>query len=70
MGQAAQQQELSPGAKKVINNMRSESGVEFAPWMKIDAEAIARAEKERKERKARQGNAEERRRDGARPAGC
>jgi len=45
---------LSPGAKKVYNNMRSESGVEFAPWMKIDAEAIAKAEKERKERKARQ----------------
>lgn len=52
--QAAQKTELSAGAKKVINNMKSESGVEFAPWMKIDAEAIARADKERKERKARQ----------------
>uniref|UniRef100_A0A6U5EDM8 Uncharacterized protein n=1 Tax=Calcidiscus leptoporus TaxID=127549 RepID=A0A6U5EDM8_9EUKA len=51
---AEEQKELSSGAKKVINNMRSETGVEFAPWMKIDPEAIARAEKERKERKARQ----------------
>ncbi len=33
--------------------MRSaETGVEFAPWMKIDAEAIARAKKEREARKA------------------
>lgn len=48
--------ELSLEAKKVQNKMRaggSESGVEFAPWMKVDAEAIARAEKERKARKER-----------------
>jgi len=52
-----QQQGMSTGAKKVINNMRSESGVEFAPWMKIDPEAIARAEKERKARLERAANA-------------
>mmetsp|Transcript_15149 Transcript_15149/g.46231 ORF Transcript_15149/g.46231 Transcript_15149/m.46231 type:complete len:277 (-) Transcript_15149:723-1553(-) len=45
---------LSPEAKKVYWNMRSESGVEFAPWMKVDPEAIARAEAERKARKERQ----------------
>ena len=47
------QAEMSAGAKKVINNMRSASGVEFAPWMKVDAEAIAKAKKERAERKIR-----------------
>mmetsp|Transcript_26272 Transcript_26272/g.82610 ORF Transcript_26272/g.82610 Transcript_26272/m.82610 type:complete len:205 (-) Transcript_26272:502-1116(-) len=49
-----QTQELSEGAKRVVRGMRSETGVEFAPWMKVDAEAIARADRERKERKARQ----------------
>jgi len=49
-----QEQELSAGAKKVYWNMRSESGVEFAPWMNVDAEAVARAEAERKARKERQ----------------
>ena len=44
---------LSPQAKKVYNNLRSESGVEFAPWMQIDPEAIAKAEADRKARKAR-----------------
>lgn len=47
------EEELSAGAQKVINNMKSSSGVEFAPWMKVDAEAIAKAKKERAERKAR-----------------
>jgi hypothetical protein len=47
------QAEMSAGAKKVINNMRSASGVEFAPWMKVDAEAIAKAKMERAERKIR-----------------
>merc|ERR1719421_2203493 len=42
---AEQEAELSKGAQQIINNMKSESGVEFAPWMKIDAEAIARAKK-------------------------
>jgi hypothetical protein len=46
--------EPSEGAQRVINNMKSETGVEFAPWMKVDAEAIARAKKEREERKRRQ----------------
>jgi len=51
--EVAQEVELSEGAKKVINNMKSSTGVEFAPWMKVDAEAIAKAKKEREERKAR-----------------
>lgn len=45
---------MSEEAKKVYWNMRSEGGVEFAPWMKVDPEAIAKAENERKSRKARQ----------------
>ena len=45
---------MSREAQKVYNGMRSESGVEFAPWMKIDAEAIAQAKKERELRKAKQ----------------
>jgi hypothetical protein len=45
--------EMSEAGKKVLNNMKSESGVEFAPWMKVDAEAIARAKKEREERRRR-----------------
>jgi hypothetical protein len=36
-----------------MSGMRSESGVEFAPWMKIDAEAIAQAKKEREARKSK-----------------
>lgn len=48
-----QEKEMSPEAKKVINNMKSSTGVEFAPWMKIDPEAIAKAKKDRDERKAR-----------------
>lgn len=48
-----QEQQLSAAAQKVVNNMRSSSGVEFAPWMKVDAEKIAQAKKEREERKAR-----------------
>merc|ERR1719331_3698526 len=51
---AEQEVELSQEAQKVVNNMKSESGVEFAPWMKIDAEKIAAAKKEREARKARQ----------------
>jgi hypothetical protein len=45
--------ELSSDAKKVYWNMRSVTGVEFAPWMQVDPEAIAKAEKERKARKER-----------------
>jgi len=52
-GAPAASQEMSADAKKVINNMKSSTGVEFAPWMKVDAEAIAKAKKEREERKAR-----------------
>merc|ERR1719506_1938763 len=51
--QEEQQAETSADAQRVLNNMKSESGVEFAPWMKVDAEAIAKAKKEREERKAR-----------------
>merc|ERR1719163_2168525 len=50
---AAAPREMSADAKKVINNMKSSTGVEFAPWMKVDAEAIAKAKQEREERKAR-----------------
>merc|ERR1719424_166975 len=50
---AAEAEELSADAQKIINNMKSSSGVEFAPWMKVDAEAIAKAKKEREERKKR-----------------
>lgn len=46
-------EELSVGAKKVFNNLRSEAGVEFAPWMTLDPEEIARVERERKERLAK-----------------
>merc|ERR1719310_2757633 len=49
--------ELRADAKKVYNNMRSESGVEFAPWMQIDPEKIAKAEKEREARKNRASSA-------------
>ena len=48
---------MSREAQKVYNGMRSESGVEFAPWMKVDAEAIAKAKQEREQRKARQAQA-------------
>jgi len=44
---------LSEDAKRVYRGMRSSSGVEFAPWMKVDAEKIAAAKKAREERKAR-----------------
>merc|ERR1719502_862146 len=47
-------EELSADAQRVMKGMVSASGVEFAPWMKVDAEAIARAKKEREERKAKQ----------------
>merc|ERR1719163_1686521 len=40
-------------AQKIMKGMRSASGVEFAPWMKVDAEAIAKAKREREARKAR-----------------
>merc|ERR1719440_2046810 len=52
--EAEKEVELSQAAQKVVNNMKSSTGVEFAPWMKVDAEAIAKAKKEREERKARQ----------------
>jgi hypothetical protein len=45
--------ELSPEAERVMRGMRSSSGVEFAPWMKVDPEAIAKAKAEREARKAR-----------------
>ena len=45
--------ELSEDAARVLRGMTSVTGVEFAPWMKVDAEAIAQAKKEREMRKAR-----------------
>merc|ERR1719217_1342597 len=44
---------LSEDAKRVYRGMRSSTGVEFAPWMKVDAEKIAAAKKAREARKAR-----------------
>merc|ERR1719453_228654 len=52
--EAAPKEEMSMEAKKIMRGMTSESGVEFAPWMKVDAEAIAKAKADREERKARQ----------------
>lgn len=49
----AQEAELSEDAQRVMRGMRSSSGVEFAPWMKVDPEAIAKAKAEREARKAR-----------------
>eukprot|EP00966_Prymnesium_polylepis_P038281 887965-Prymnesium_polylepis.1 len=46
-------EEMSADAQRVYRGMRSSSGVEFAPWMKVDAEKIAEAKKAREERKAR-----------------
>ena len=37
----------------MINNMKSESGVEFARWMKVDAEKIAKAKADREARRAK-----------------
>jgi len=51
---AADDDQLSPEAERVMKGMVSSSGVEFAPWMKVDAEAIAKAKKERELRKAKQ----------------
>ena len=51
---AEEETELSPEAERVLRGMRSSSGVEFAPWMKVDPEAIAKAKAERAARKARQ----------------
>merc|ERR1719331_3010627 len=47
------EEEMSADAQRVMKGMRSQSGVEFAPWMKVDAEAIAKAKKERELRKAK-----------------
>ena len=54
---AEEPEEMSAEAAKIMSGMRSSSGVEFAPWMKVDAEKIAKAKKEREERKARQAAA-------------
>lgn len=51
--QQAESTEMSDEAKRVMKGMTSASGVEFAPWMKVDAEAIARAKREREARKAK-----------------
>merc|ERR1719258_421692 len=47
--------QLSEAAQSEANKMKSVTGVEFAPWMKVDVEAVARAKAEREARKARAG---------------
>jgi len=51
-------EELSDEAKRVYRGMRSSTGVEFAPWMKVDAEKVAAAKKAREERMARAASGE------------
>merc|ERR1719440_1928299 len=46
---------LSDAARIEQKKMTSVTGVEFAPWMKVDPEAVARAKAEREARKARAG---------------
>ena len=52
--EAEPEPELSDEAARIMRGMTSSTGVEFAPWMKVDAEKIAAAKKERELRKARQ----------------
>jgi hypothetical protein len=52
---ALSEAELSEAARREANKMKSVTGVEFAPWMKVDPEAVARAKAEREARKARAG---------------
>jgi len=42
---------MSEQAKKEMKKLTGKGGVEFAPWMKVDPEAIAKAKADRKERK-------------------
>jgi len=51
--QSEKPEDLSEDAQRVYRGMRSSTGVEFAPWMKVDAEKIAEAKRQREERKAR-----------------
>lgn len=51
--EATPKQELSEEAQRVYQKMRNKEGVELTPWMKIDPEAVAQAEKMRAARKAR-----------------
>mmetsp|Transcript_41683 Transcript_41683/g.73292 ORF Transcript_41683/g.73292 Transcript_41683/m.73292 type:complete len:243 (+) Transcript_41683:64-792(+) len=46
-------EQMSEEAKRVYRGMRSVTGVELAPWMKVDVEKIAAAKRAQKERKAR-----------------
>merc|ERR1719375_1235662 len=46
---------LSEAAQREANKMKSVTGVEFAPWMKVDPAAVARAKAEREARKKRAG---------------
>lgn len=48
---------LSPEAQKIANAMKSATGVELAPWMKVDFEDIAKAKQEREARKFKQAQA-------------
>jgi len=58
-GVEADEPELSAEAKIEASRMVSGSGVEWAPWMKIDAEAVASAKKERAARQAAAAAAKE-----------
>jgi len=43
--------QLAEEARKVYRGMRSATGVELAPWMNVDVEAIAKAKLDREKRK-------------------
>lgn len=49
------QAELDEAARREANKMKSVTGVEFAPWMKVDPAAVAKAKAEREARKAKAG---------------
>jgi hypothetical protein len=48
------QAELDDAARREANKMKSVTGVEFAPWMKVDPAAVAKAKAEREARKKRE----------------
>ena len=52
MEESGESGEMSEEAQRVVRGMTSASGVEFAPWMKVDAEKIAQAKKDRAARLA------------------
>ena len=56
MEESGESGEMSEEAQRVVRGMTSASGVEFAPWMKVDAEKIAQAKKDRAARLAKQAS--------------